>query len=85
MTATFWLVIFISAHDGSAGLGAPQITVGPFPTLETCYAAGAIGINGIVKGHDDKDFRGACVNDADILPLQQLVTRVGPEAAVHKP
>lgn len=77
MTAAWWLVLFVSAHDGSAGLGAPKVTAGPFPTQETCFAAGALGINKMAPGHDDRDFRAACVADADILPIHELAKRAG--------
>lgn len=72
----FWFVLFLIPHDGHAGIGAPQIVMGPFPTVETCSGAAALGIDKL-NNNDAKDFRGACVNDADILPLQELAARAG--------
>jgi hypothetical protein len=76
----FWFILFVSAHDGSAGLGAPSLVAGPFLTANLCYAAAALGIDRMAREHADKDFRGACVNDADILPIQDLADRAGAPA-----
>lgn len=75
--AVFWFVLFAGPHDGVAGIGAPKLTMGPFQTIERCYAAGALGINALASKHEDRDFRGACISDLDVLPIHDLATRAG--------
>lgn len=77
MVLKFWFILFVSAHDGVAGLGAPSLVVGPFPDVKTCYSAAALGVDKLAGSHDDKDFRAACVSDAEILPLHDLAKRAG--------
>lgn len=71
----FWFILFTGPHDGVAGIGSPKLTMGPFPTIELRYSAGALGIDGVADKHEDRDFRGTCVSDQDVVPLQELAKR----------
>ena len=80
----WWFILFVSAHNGGAGLGAPTLMMGPFPTKEYCAGMGALGIDRLNRDNEGKDFRGACVRDSEILPLQELATMAGAPLAVEK-
>ena len=45
---------------------------------------GALGIDKLNRDNEGKDFRGACVRDSEILPLQELATMAGAPLAVEK-
>ena len=45
---------------------------------------GALGIDRLNRVNEGKDFRGACVRDSEILPLQELATMAGAPLAVEK-
>lgn len=68
-----WLVLLVVAHDPSAA-PVPEVTVGPFPTMQTCYAAAALGVDRAFKDHPD-DYRVVCLDDTELLRLPELVKR----------
>jgi hypothetical protein len=78
MNPKIWFVLFtISAH----GSPAPQLVQGPFKETAVCTAAGAALIDALMARFDAK-LRGACLDNAELLDVQQLTARTNAKAKV---
>ena len=70
----YWFELF------AADRGAPltefrwKTAAGPFEDIAICYAAGAIGMNGLNAANPNKDFLGRCEGEA-LLDLREMADR----------
>jgi hypothetical protein len=57
---TFFAIFFAGALGVSDAAMKPEVIAGPFPTLRTCYAASALGVDGLNRKYPKRDFRAIC-------------------------
>jgi hypothetical protein len=57
---TFFAIFFVGALGASDAAMKPEVMAGPFPTLKACYAASALGIDGLNRKNQNRDFRAIC-------------------------